>query len=481
MFGVLAWVVVPAVLVLFLVTMVSKQYKKCPSNQALVVYGAGTGKKGSNQAAKVVHGGGAFVIPLIQDYAYLSLEPIALDVDLKEALSKNNIGVNVPSSFTVGISATQENLNNAAQRLLGLSKADIIEQAKDIALGQLRLVIASMTIVEINQDREKFQSEINKNIAEELSKIGLQIINVNIKDITDESGYIEAIGRKAAETAKQQAQIDVAEEVKKGAIGEAEAHKEQTVAVAQANAEAVKGEKEAQTHQDIKVAELDAQKVEGENLAQASIADYNAKLAVKEATAKKEGEVAKANADRDVAKAEKEAEVARLEKSELAKEEVEKKIVEVKADALAEQKKREAGGEAEAVWLKYEAEAKGVKAVLESKAEGYKKLVESCGNDPKTAATLLLIEKMESIVEKQMNALKEMKIDKITVWDGGSGGNGQDGGFKNFMKDYVTATPAVAELAKQVGIEMPEFFGKMNPEPEKLDKPDGDDPEVVES
>lgn len=455
---IIALVVVPVVLLLFVGGFLSKQYKRCPSNQVLVIYGS---KQKNGNSAKYIHGGGAFVVPLIQDFQYLSLEPISLDVDLKEALSLNNIRVNVPSTFTVAISPQPDLLENAGQRLLGLKTEAIKDQAKDIALGQLRLVIASMTIEEINQDREKFQASINSNVAEELSKIGLQVINVNIRDITDESGYIDAIGKKAAETAKQQAFIDVADQQKKGEIGKANANKEQRIQVASAETEAAKGEKAAEADKAIRVAQLDAEKTEGENLSKANIAKYNADLAVAEAENHKKGQVAKAEAEKAVLEKQKEAKVAELMKEELAQKEVDKMKVVVEAQAEADKIKAIAQGEADAILAKYKAEAEGLQKVLTAKAEGYKLLVESCGGNGELAKSLLVIEKLESVVEKQMEALKEVKIDKITVWDGGSG-NGQGAGLKGFLKDFLSSTPPMADLAKQAGIALPDFLGSVN-------------------
>ncbi|NNF08073.1 MAG: flotillin family protein, partial [Candidatus Eisenbacteria bacterium] len=196
-FGAIALIVVPVLLVLFFLSMLVRQYRRCPSNRVLVVFGKVAGKR----AAKCIHGGGVFVIPLLQDYAYLSLEPLTVEIDLTQALSKKNIRVNVPSTFTIGISTEPDIMNNAAERLLGLNENDIAAQARDIILGQMRLVIATLSIEEINQDREKFLDLVNKNVNFELNKIGLEVINVNIRDITDESGYIEAIGQKAASEA----------------------------------------------------------------------------------------------------------------------------------------------------------------------------------------------------------------------------------------------------------------------------------------
>lgn len=246
-----------------LLMLVVKRYKRCPSNRVLVIYG----KTGGGNAAKCVHGGAAFVVPLIQDYSYLNLDPIQIEVPLKGALSIENIRVNVPSVFTVAIGTDPETMQNAAIRLLGLGTQEIKEQARDIIFGQLRQVIASMRIEDINRDRDKFLESVQKSLEPELKKIGLVLINVNITDITDESGYIEAIGRKAAAIAIQQAKIDVAEQEKKGQIGVAEAERERAISVANATKVREIGTREATREQAIKVAQLDKDREVGERTA----------------------------------------------------------------------------------------------------------------------------------------------------------------------------------------------------------------------
>ena len=454
MFGLM---IAAALVLISIFVFIANQYKRCPSNKIIVVYG----KTGGEKTAKCVHGGGTFIIPLIQDYGVLSLEPMTTDIDLRGALSKGNIRVAVPSTFTFGISTDPKIMINAAERLLGLSKPDVITQASDIILGQLRLAIATLTIEEINQDREKFLEQINANVNTELNKIGLEIINVNIKDITDESGYIDAIGKKAAAEATNKAKVEVAQQEKLGAVGEASANKEKEVQVAEQTAQTQIGRTNAEREQRIKTAELEAQAVEGENVAKANIAEYNATLAVKQADAFREGEVAKANAQRDVLLAQKEQEEAKLKKEELARQEVEKLKVQVQADAEAERQRRIALGEADAIKAKYFAEAEGVKAVLEAKAKGYEELVKISNNRPEIATSFLMIEKIESIVEKQVDAIKNIKFDKITVWDGGTGsGNGST--TANFMKDLIKALPAMHDLAGQAGIELPQILGKVD-------------------
>lgn len=453
----MAFIVVPVLILIAVLIFIANQYKRCPSNKIIVVYG----KTGGNKTAKCVHGGGTFIIPLIQDYGVLSLEPMTTDIDLKGALSKGNIRVAIPSTFTFGISTHENIMINAAERLLGLSKNDIIIQASDIILGQLRLSIATLTIEEINQDREKFLEQVNANVNTELNKIGLEIINVNIKDITDESGYIDAIGKKAAAEAINKAKVEVAQQEKLGAVGEAEANKDKEVQVAEQTAQTEIGKTNAEKDQRIKTATLEALAVEGENISKANIADYNATLAVKQAEALKLGEVAKANAERDVLIAQKEKEEAKLKKEELARQEVEKLKVQVQADAEAEKLRRIALGQADAIKAKYFAEAEGVRAVLEAKAKGYENLVKISNNRPEIATSFLMIEKIEDIVAKQVEAIKNIKFDKITVWDGGSG-SAQGSTTANFMRDLIKALPAMHDLAGQAGIELPQILGRVD-------------------
>lgn len=455
--SIIGFIVIPLIILIAVGVFIARQYKRCPSNKIIVVYG----KTGGEQTAKCVHGGGVFVIPLIQDYGVLSLEPMTTDIDLKGALSKGNIRVAVPSTFTFGISTHEGIMLNAAERLLGLSKSEIIIQASDIILGQLRLAIATLTIEEINQDREKFLEQINANVNTELNKIGLEIINVNIKDITDESGYIDAIGKKAAAEAINKAKVEVAQQEKLGAVGEAMANKDKEVQVAEQTAQTSIGRTNAEKEQRIQTANLEAQAVEGENKSKAEIAEYNATLAVKQADAYREGEVAKANAQRDVLLAQKEQEEAKLKKEELARQEVEKLKIQVQADAEAEKLKRIAEGQAEAIKAKYFAEAEGVKAVLEAKAKGYEDLVKISNNRPEIATSFLMIEKLDALVAKQVEAIKNIKFDKITVWDGGAGSpNGST--TMNFMKDLIKSLPAMHDLAAQAGIELPQILGKVD-------------------
>ena len=444
--------------VVFGILILVTRYKRCASDEILVVFG----KVKGGQASRCIHGGATLVWPLIQDYKKLSLIPMTINIPLTNALSLQNIRIHVPSTFTVGISTDPVIMNNAAERLLHLSPTQIESMASEIIFGQLRLTVASLTIEQINQDRDNFLESIRGNVGHELNKLGLNLINVNITDITDDSDYIESIGKKAAATAVNAAKADVAVADRDGAIGQAEANRARDIQVAENEAQAEKGMKAARADQRIFVQEQEALAIDGENTSKANIAGYNAGLAEKEADAMRRSEVAKRTAEMQVQKAQYLLEQERLKAEEIVREEIAKTQIEIAAEAEAERQRRIAGGEADAILARYRAEAEGVQAVLEAKATGYASLVKSAGGDAKAAATLLMVEKIEDIVARQVEAISNMKIDKITVWD--SAGGGEGGSTANFVSSLIHSLPPVHDVAKMAGVELPDYLGSMKEE-----------------
>ncbi|HLU39364.1 MAG TPA: SPFH domain-containing protein [Planctomycetota bacterium] len=489
--------VAAAALVLFgFALLVIQRYKRCPSNKVLVIYG----RVNPGQSARCLHGGGAFVWPLIQDYAYLNLDPVQIEVPLRGALSMENIRVNVPSVFTVAIGTEPHLMQNAAIRLLGLDTKAIVKQAEDIIFGQLRQVIASMAIQDINRDREKFLENIQRSLEPELEKIGLVLINVNITDITDESGYIEAIGRKAASQAVQQAEIDVAEQTKRGAIGVAEAEREKAVQVAQAQKLREIGMKEADRDKLVSIAELDketaigqqaaafaqqarvkdeerkmrgavaeadASAVVGENKAKAAVAEAEAALRIKQAEAYQAAETRHREAEAAVLQAQYAAQAVAAEvlarKIEMEKRaeleaaaKAQKAKVVVDAEADAEQRRIQARAEADAVYARLEAQARGEYEILAKKADGLQRIVEGCGG-AQQAFQLLMVEKIETLAATAAQAIANLKFDKVVVWDGQQGG-----ATANFVRSLAGALPPALQMLRDVGgIQFPDFLGKL--------------------
>jgi flotillin len=459
------------------------RYKRCPSNRILVVYG-----KTGQGAAKCVHGGAAFVWPVLQSFEWLDLEPFVVPIELTNALSQENIRVSVPTTVTAAISTEEGIMQNAAVRLLGQTIEDVQKQAQDIILGQMRAVIATLRIEEINRDRQAFMAKVNDAVSVELEKIGLTVINVNIKDIEDDSGYIRALGRKAAAEAVNQALIDVAEQEKLGkigvaererdqrtavaaanssaAVGEAEAERDRRKAVAVADAGATVGEAEASRDRRQKVSVLDADAVETETQANAKKAGFQAGQKVAEEEARAKGQTASVQADASIRVAQEEAqrsaeeararrEEARLKAEVVVPAEAERQKAIVQAEAERQKRVLVAKGEAESILVQMQAEAQGSQAQLDAKAAGYKALVQSCASDPSLTAALLLIEKLTDLTHNQVEAIKNLPIEKIVVWDGGG-----DGGLSDLGRRLLGVLPPMHELAKTVGLELPEFLGR---------------------
>ncbi|HEY2416210.1 MAG TPA: SPFH domain-containing protein [Pirellulaceae bacterium] len=495
-----------AILFFGMILLVLKQYKRCPSNRVLVIYGGRLGKAG---AAKTIHGGSAFVIPLIQDYAYLSLEPIQIEVPLRGALSAENIRVNVPSVFTVAIDTKPDVMQNAAIRLLGLKQPEVRKQAEEMIFGQMRQVIASMGIEEINRDRDKFLQHVQHSLEPELAKIGLQLINVNITDITDESGYIDAIGQKAASLAIQQARGDVADNEKMGETRVASAERDKSIQVANANKEQSIGTREAQREQAVRIATLDKEQsigektaayekdaqvklaeqqmrvrvaqadagaIEGENQSAAQVAASQAELMIKKAEAYEKSEGRKKQAEASVQEMQNRAmakaalaEAERVEAEQRAKLEApakaQKARMVVDAEATAEKRRIEAQAEADAIFMKLEAEARGQYEILAKKGDGLKQIVQACGGATQ-AFQMLMLEHLDHLAEASSRAISNIKFDKVVVWENG-GHNGKSS-TADFLSGMAKTLPPMMQVMRDIGgVELPESLVKLGADDSK--------------
>lgn len=452
--GIIALIVIVIVLLFASVLlMFLTRYKKCPSDKIMVIYGKiSSNKDGTYRSSKCIHGGAAFVVPVIQAYSYLDLTPISISVDLRNALSRQNIRIDVPSRFTVGISTEPGVMQNAAERLLGLKLAEIQELAKDIIFGQLRLVVATMNIEEINTDRDKFLDQISRNVEGELKKIGLRLINVNLTDITDESGYIVALGKEAAAKAINDAKISVAEADKLGSIGEAQARKDQRISVSMADSEAIKGENEAKAQIASSQAQLKEKEAEAQRRVVVAEKVQSAKALEESYLAQREAETVRATLE----KATQEADI-------IVKMEIEKRRKELEAEAIAEQIRRKARGDADAIYAKMEAEARGAKEVLINQAEGIANVVKAAGGDPNDAMRIMIADKIETLVATQVEAIKNIKIDKITVWDGANG-NGNTS-TANFLSGLLKSLPPMSDLFNMAGLNLPDIINPKEKEP----------------
>lgn len=485
---IIASAAVIATLFIFLVAVLTR-YRRCPSDKILVVYG----KVGGGKSADCHHGGAAFVWPVFQDYQYLDLTPLPIDIQLTGALSKQNIRVNTPSTFTVGISTEPGVMENAAERMLGLNMEHIKELAKDIIFGQMRVVIATMDIEEINADRDKLIANISMGVEVELKKVGLRLINVNVQDITDASGYIDALGQEAASKAIAEAKVKVAMADRDGESGAAAMQRDKRINVAAANAEATRGENTSL----IDIANSDAQRrsaqAEAERVAMAAEKVAEAKVLEEAYVSEQAAERQRAERDKatqfaDIVVPAQIAKDRQIVEADAEAERV-RRIQQGMADAVRAAKQAEADGikfvqEAEAGGMKAKlfAEAEGAKAVLEGKAKGFEDLIKACMG-PAGAQNMLVTELLPQLVREQVQAIANLKIDKITVWDNGSGADGKSS-TASFLSGLAGAVPPLHEIAKNVGVELPQYLGKLdgstasNPAANPESHPSGADPEV---
>jgi flotillin len=489
-------------MIFLIVAIFLARYKRCPSDKILVVYG----RTGGGASAKCYAGGATFVVPFLQDYRFLELTPLSIDVNLQDALSKQNIRVSVPAQFTVGISNKPHLMIAAAERLLALGRPDISSLAHDIIMGQMRLVIANMDIEELNTDRDKFVESVYRNVGDELHKIGLELINVNVTDIQDESGYIKALGQEAAAKAINDAKVKVANEVRNGSIGEAEAKQDQRIKVADANSRAEIGEAIATQEQRIEVAgansKADIGEAEATQLQRIKVSDANSKAEIGEAMANAaatEGKnqsaikIADSDAQRDIQvaemqresiaaqkvaaakaleeayKAEEIAEVARAKRDmaqrsadEVVAEQIEKEKAVLRAQAEAERQREIAKGEADAILSKLSAQAKGMEELLTKQADGFSKLVDAANGDPQSAINFLMLDKLAELTKIQTSAIKELDIDKVVVYDNGNGK-----GVSNFVQGLYGMMPQLNDFLSQSGMQLPDALIKKN----EIDKP----------
>ena len=439
-------------------TAILRRYKRCPSDKILVIYGkTGKNKEGGISSARCIHGGASFIWPVFQSYSFLDLTPISIECNLTNALSKQNIRVDVPCRFTVGISTEPDNMTNAAERLLGLTTEQIQNIATDILFGQLRLVIATMDIEEINADRDKFLANVSTNVEAELRKIGLKLINVNVTDIRDESGYIEALGNEAAAKAINDAKKSVAEQNRFGEIGKAEADRDKDIRIAETTRDTR-----------IRTADANAKAVEGENNSKIAIAQSDASRREKQAEAERLAVAAEkvqaAKALEEAYKSERDAELARAEREKATQQanivvaaQIEKEKAIIEAEAEAEQIRRKAKGEADAIFAKMDAQARGTLEILSKQAAGFGQLVAAAGGDAQQAITMLITDKLPELVATQVEAVKGINIDKVTVWDTGNGAEGKTA-TSNFISGLMKSVPPLEDLFKLAGMELPSYL-----------------------
>lgn len=484
--------VASVVILVIVAAFLASRYKRCPSNKVLVVFGRASGE---GKAARCYFGGGAFVWPVVQDFGFMSLTPITEKISLADVATLQTVRINLDANFTFAIETNPLFVMAAAERLLGLDERGIKCIASEIIVGQLRQSVGTMTVQELLNGRDKFLKEIHENIGQELSKVGLHLINANLERIDDSQNYIESMGKSETSRVVNEAKMNVAEQDRIGAEGVAVAERQRAITVANNKAQAQQGEKVAEAQTRVLVQEQEAIAAAGENDSAAKVAESASARAIREAEATKASTIAKAEAERLSSDAQASATLARLRATEVVDVQIEKEkaelnatrdanLIAIAADAQSKQLlisseaqktsvELAAQAKAHAITLEQEAlagaqlkmleaKAEGERQLLKARADGLKAVVDACGGDATAASQLLVIEKLPELFSSMSSAVSGVKIDKLTVLQGGgtegaSGANG--GGISSTYKDLVKVMPSVHAFAETMGIKLPSLLG----------------------
>ena len=423
--------VIVLLVILTIIGLLSR-YRKCPSDQLLVVYGKVSGKS----AAKIYPGGGVFVWPVIQDYKVMSLKPFQISSEVVGPDS-GMIQTHVKVALTTAISQDPAIQQNAAARFLSANPEEITRQIKTILEGEVRLIIASMSIEDINSNRDAFKTKVKDSLGNELAKVGYDITNINIQEITDDADFIKNLGKKKETEARANAEADIADKEKDGAIRKANIKKEQEIQVATADKDRETTVSQTRQEQAVRVAEIekeqetkiaDTQRAKEVQLAeiekdkQSGIADQKALevAAVANANADAESKKAEAEARKVAAVAEQKA------KAESSKAESEanqrKAVATAEADAEATENEKEAEmqtriaeanqkKEADIIRATQEKEAK--KAEFESQKQIRKAKADQDAGVAEQNAKILVAEARAKAGKAEADADKTVKVAKI--------------------------------------------------------------------
>lgn len=353
------------------------RYRRSAPDELLVVFGK-AGKVTNDEGktivtpSKIIQGGGAFVWPIIQDFKKMSMKPIQIKVTV-DGIDSQAIPMHLPVVLTTAISQDKIIQQNAATRFLSATPTEIEKQISEILIGETRAIMATMLIEEINADRNTFLGKVRESLEQELTKVGYDVTNINISEITDDADYIKNLGKKAETKARANAEADIAEQTKQGNIKIANTKKEEEIAVADAEREKQVQVNQTKQEQEVKVAEINREKqiklAEAEKERESGVAVQEAEKAARiaEAQADAESNKAKAMARQVAAVAAAEAD-AESKKAEFEATQT-KNIAKAEADAEAAQNEAEALKQVRIAKAKQEQEAETIKATQEKEAK----------------------------------------------------------------------------------------------------------------
>lgn len=374
----------------------------CPPNEVLIFSGGRHTLDGRAVGYRIVQGGRGLRIPLIEVVDRMDLTNMVIDLRVQGAYSRGGIPLNVQGVANVKISSKSAQLANAIERFLGMSRDQIISIARETLEGNLRGVLSTLTPEEVNQDREKFASELLHEADSDLARLGLELDTLKIQNVSDDKGYLDSIGRR-----------QTAELLKKSRIAEAENH-----ALSQENSAA------NLENQEISKIEAQIQTVRAEGARRIAEAQTRKGALIAESKGQVQALVAKANAEVQVQRA---------------------RLAQVRFQLLADKVKP-----AEAKKSQMVAQAKGTasKIVEEGKATAtaIRSLGDTWAKAGDSARQIFVAQKLQRLVSTMMHTVTDVEVDKLTVIDKELAANG--GNFA--VKAAVTAE----QLKQLLGVDV---------------------------
>jgi len=410
----------------FLLIFIKKLLIICHPNEIVILSGRKrTLPDGSIVGYRIIRGGRALRIPIIEKAARMSLEVIPIELHVSNCYSKGGIPLTVNAIANIKIDSKEPTLGNSVERFLGMKREEILQIAKDTLEGNLRGVLASLTPEEVNEDRLKFAHTLIDEAEDDLKQLGLQLDTLKIQNVVDEAGYLDSIGRR--KTAEVLAQARTAEAERQAEAERAEAISRQEAEVAKTKSELAIKNAQIDKDREIRV---------NQTLAQQQIEIENNNLRVKKAELEKIS-IIKEN----------EAEIA----GEITKVKYEQ---EMEQERIALQQRRLMADVIEPARAKKEAtelEAKAQAAmILESgnaNLEIFRRTTELFQKAGSDAERIMILNMFPKILEQLTSVVQDVNIDRISVID--NGGQGSDGsGLSKVINQLPSAVVNFGEVVK---------------------------------
>jgi flotillin len=454
----LAMVIVGLAMAFFLaIYAVARRYKKVGPNQAMIISGRRYRFKtrdGTVEEAgfRVRRGGGAFILPLVEKVDLLSLEIMTLDITTPEVYTKPGVPIIVDGVAQVKIGGDEQSVRTAAEQFLGKSPQQIQEIALQTVEGHLRAIIGTLTVEEIYKNRDQFATSVQDVAVADLANMGLTIVSFTLRDIRDQHGYLEALGKPRTAEVKRDALIAQAEADRDSAIKSAQARQAGEIAKFQAETQIA----EAQKNYLLQKATYDA--ATNEAKAQADLAYDLQRFKTNQALKKEEVQVSVVEKEQQITVQEKEIlrRERELEATVKRQADAERYRIQTEAEATRFKYEAEARGQAEAQKLKGIAQADVVKATGTaeadvialkgaSEAEAMAKKAASWKEYNQAAVLQLIIQSLPEIARAVSEPLS--KTSSITIVNSGSDGGA---GASKVTQDVVNILAQLPPLVENL-------------------------------